>query len=310
MYIKLSLKTRSFLFIANKQLSLVRNTSTIPWSTYPIFYDKLSRYEYDIYMNKRFIIYRGNKLKYINQIGNFPSVAFLFSDTTQADAKTRKQNGIRNVRWKDMELKEKITYSVSKYGIYALIGSGIAYTVSKLTMLGSSYILGLSFKRVGWWCYLAGFNSGLLTSGIVYLIIRGFYIVPENVRAKAFYLVKMNKEVSSIMDSSFLSPIKIGFMRAYRLQNAKIAIDSNSRLPVFRHSKISLVFQVYGGSGKGHQALVTCEAHRSWSGIIFDYIVVDIINKDVSTILVAGSREKFEKSGGLRDLVTLNRKYI
>jgi hypothetical protein len=123
----------------------------------------------------------------------------------------------RNVLWTDMSPLEKAKYAVSHYGLIALVGGGVTYAVSKGSMWMTSTFMGLSFKTVGWWGFMAGYGSGFATAGALYGASRSFSIRPETVRSQAFQIVQGSPQVQQAMGLSITAPLRSGIMRAYSL---------------------------------------------------------------------------------------------
>ena len=189
------------------------------------------------------------------------------------------------------------------------VGGSFAYVFTKSSMFITNFLTGISFKTVGWWGFVAGFNAGLATTAGLYAVTRGLYIRPENVRAKALHKVLSDSRVSELMGSTLLSPLRAGLMRAYTKDGGNFAIDADSRRLVWRHPRIKLMFQIYGGNN--HQAIVTTEAYRTWNGLVFDFISVDrITGEHQEPILVDGDPSHLYVKGQLRDLVQLKKRYV
>jgi len=181
-------------------------------------------------------------------------------------------------------------------GALALIG---VYGVSRAIISLTSTLMNVTLTQA----VSIGFGTGLLTAagvaGAAYSASQRTSIRPELVLRSAMKRLRNSQVVVDAVGS----PVVAGTLRAYTIRQGHLAFDEAGSL-AWVSPRVQMLCAVEGPT---KQAMVSLEAERQSTGLVFTLLSVDVLGSTQAPIVVEGREDRLQVRGQLRGFLQSER---
>lgn len=215
-------------------------------------------------------------------------------------------------------INRSLAFASSRAGMITIGGTAFALLIGRIVYDVTTAFVHLDFYTVAEVGFTAGFATAASGFGFITYFNHIRRIDVEKVMNEALDLVQRSPKVQEMMGLSgfTFSSVQRGTIRAYQIEGGHIATSKSSGFPRWKHPKVQVIFQVWGGSHE-KQGVVVAEAYTDYNTQRkFTFVSFDLLQGksgfqgDNPTILVVGDESKMQIRNDMRSFVTLNRVYV